>query len=323
MTVRLGDVQVRSENLDAYVALRILEQNAFWNAGVVVTNPLLDQHASSGQGQLIEIPHFNPIGNGTEPNVGSDDPASLSTPQGVGTGKQTARKLMLNQSWSSMDIVPALIGPDPLSVLGDQVADYWTTVLQNYLISCAVGVLADNEANDGADMLYDGGANPISAEMVIRARQTMGDRKRNFTAIAMHSAVYARLEEDQLITFIRGADNNTLFPTFNGLTVVEDDALPTDGTDYISVLFGPGAFSYGNGSPKTPFETDRTPAAGDGEGQETFYSRRHFTIHPNGFNNTSNPAGQSATRAELEVAGSWDRIYDRKRCNMAFLRSQV
>ena len=327
--VQLTDVVVKTPQFANSVRQRILDALTFVQSGVMVTNETLDAHAKSGDGQNVEMPHYNPIDTSVEPNISSDDPTVESTPQKLTMSKQKAQKLMLNQSWAVMDLVQVMnSGEDPMQVLADQVGDYWSVQISKYLVSCAMGILADNVANDSGSMLVGDGSANIDVPDFIDAQQTMGDRMANLNTVAMHSAIYSSLRKQNLIDFIRDADNNTMFRRYGDLNVVVDDALPVDVTTpatpiYTSVMFGAGAFLYGEGIPKTPFEVDRNPAKGNGEGEELLYSRRHVAIHPNGYNYAGTPAAQSATRAELQAAGSWTRVYDRKRINMAFIQTRA
>ena len=321
--VRVGDIVVQTPQFARQVSLRILQTNAFYNAGIVATNPVINQMVASGLGNTIDMPHYNPIDVDVEPYISNDDPNEFATPQGLGTGVMRARKIGTNQHWKSMNFVPSMNGrSDPLGVIAGQIADYWSIQYSRTMISSCVGVYLDNVANDGGDMVYDGtavGDGTMSAPMIIRARQTKGDRKRDFTAIGMHSDVYANLEEKDLITFVKYSGQNTLFPTYNGLFVIEDDDMPRLGANYLSILYGPGAMLFGSGEPKRPFSNSYDELTGNGAGAELLHSRREYAFHPNGWNYTGAPAAESATRAELETAAAWERVYDRKRVNMAFI----
>lgn len=322
--VRLSDV-IEPSVFTQYTANRALETNKFYQAGVIVTNPTLDQFASANRSSTVDVPFFSPIGTDDDPNIGSDDPAVSSTPSKIGTDKQVGIKNIQNKSWSSMDLVSALIGEDPMLVIGNQVGDYWGVQYSKSLINSAVGLMLSDVALATPVMTISEGATALDANSVINARQTAGDRAEQFTSIAMHSTTYAALQIQQLITFVREADNNTMFASYNGLRVIVDDALPsaTGANGFVSVLFGPGAFGLGNGAPRTPTEIDRAPAAGNGEGQETLFSRKHFVMHPAGTRFTSaSLAGQSPTYAEMATAANWTRVFERKRVPMAFIRSQ-
>jgi len=96
-------------------------------------------------------------------------------------------------------------------------------------------------------------------------------------------------------------------------------------TIYDTYLASEGVIGYGQGSPKVPSEVERIAGAGGGEGQETLHDRKHFIMHPIGFDWTatkgSGYVGQSPTFAELAVAANWNRIYERKRVRLAVLRT--
>ena len=321
--VRVGDVVVQTPQFDSLIAQRTLEQNAFYNSGIIRTDPVLDAHVSSGLGNVITMPFYNALDTTVEPNISNDDPNDIVQPQNIDQSSQMARKIAVNQHWKSMDFVPTMNAQsDPIDVITSQIGDYWNNVLSRYLISMCVGVYEDNAANDNGDMIYDGtgvGTGEIQPTFIPRTRQTKGDRKRDFTSLAVHSEVYENMEEQELISFVRFSGQNTLFPMYNGLFIVEADEMPKVGANFLSVMFGPGAFLFGNGAPKRPSSNSVEELVGGGAGAELVQSRREFGLHPDGWNFTGTPTGASATRAELEPATAWDRVFDRKRVNMAFL----
>jgi hypothetical protein len=234
-----------------------------------------------------------------------------------------------------MDLAVDLALEDPVQAITGRIGKYWATTEERRLIQSSLGVLADNVANDSGDMVVniatDAAGAPTAAELIsadalIDAEQTAGDHQGGFTAIAMHSVVYSNLRKQQLIDFVRDADNNTMFATYGGKRVVVDDSLPavpgTNRVTYTTVLFGSGAWIMGNGRVKTPSEMDRKPENGNGGGEELLYSRRAEIIHPLGFSFTSaSVAGQSATLAELANAANWDRVWERKNVPLAYLQT--
>ena len=106
-----------------------------------------------------------------------------------------------------------------------------------------------NIATDAAGAPTD--AELVSNDAILDAQQTAGDHQGGFGAIAMHSVVYSRLRKQQLINFIRDADNNTMFQTYGNLRVIVDDSLSavagTNRVTYTTVLFGNGAVVAGMG----------------------------------------------------------------------------
>lgn len=310
-----------------------IQLNQFLNSGIVVVDPRVSAQASQG-GNVGELPFFKPLGT-EEPNYSTDNPATTSTPANVNSAKMVWRLAAQNKSWSTMDLARELALEDPVGAITNRIGQYWATNNEKRVIQSCLGILASNVANNGGDMrvtvandavgaITD--AERISAELIIDAEQTAGDHQGGFTAIAMHSVVYARLRKQNLIEFVRDADNNTMFATYGGKRVVVDDALPavagTNRVTYTTILFGAGAFVMGEGRVMVPSEMDRAPATGNGGGQDIIYSRRSDIIHPLGFTFTSaSVAGQSATQAELATAANWTRVWERKNVPIAFLQT--
>ena len=310
-----------------------LELNAFLQSGVMTLDPRINAMASVG-GNKGELPFFKPLGT-TEPNYSNDDPTANSTPKKVTGAKMDWRLASQNESWSTMDLAKELALIDPAGAITSRIGAYWATTNESRLINSLVGVLADNVANDSGDMLFDiatdaagapAAAQLISGDAIIEAEQTAGDHQGGFTAIAMHSRIYSNLRKQQLIDYVRDAENNTQFATYDGKRVVVDDSLPavagTNRITYTTVLFGAGSVAAGEGQVETPSEMLRSPSGGNGGGQSTIYSRRSDIIHPLGFSFVgASVAGQSATFAELATAANWNRVWNRKNVPMAFLKT--
>lgn len=309
------------------------ELNNFLSSGVMVEDPRLTAMASVG-GNIGELPFFKPLGT-QEPNYSNDVTGDTSTPNKITSAIMKYRLASQNQSWSSMDLAGDLALQDPVAAITSRIGQYWATTNERRLIQTTMGILNDNVANDGGDMVHsiatDAAGAPAAGELVsndaiLDAQQTAGDHQAGFGAIAMHSVVYSRLRKQQLITFVRDADNNTLFQTYGNLRVIVDDSLSavagTNRITYTTVIFGNGSVVAGMGRTANPSELDRQPANGNGGGQTDLYSRRADIIHPLGFEFTSaSVAGQSATLAELATAANWNRVWERKSVPIAFLQT--
>lgn len=310
-----------------------IELNAFLASGIMVMDPRINNMASIG-GNKGEMPFFKPLGT-AEPNYGSDDPNSNSTAKNITSAQMDWRLCSQNDSWSTMDLAVELALQDPSGAITGRIGQFWATTNERRLIQSMVGVLADNVANDSGDMVVDiatdavgapVAAELISADAIIDAEQTSGDHQAGFGVIAMHSVPYSRLRKQQLIDFVRDADNNTLFATYGGKRVVVDDSLPavsgSNRITYTSIIFGVGSVAMGEGRVENPSEIDRLASAGNGAGQTVIHSRRADIIHPLGFSFTSaSVAGQSATLAELATATNWNRVWERKNVPFAFLKT--
>jgi hypothetical protein len=236
-----------------------------------------------------------------------------------------------------MDLAREIALQDPLTAITNRIGLYWAVNSQQRLIRSALGLLADNIANDSADMQYSiyedlvvgslDADNYISPAAVIAAKQTMGDAAESLSAIAMHSVVFSTLQSQNVIIYETAADANIRFPTYLGYRVVVDDSMPviagSNTPAYITILFASGSWAQGDGDPGQASELEREPNAGNGGGQDILHTRRTEIIHPAGFAFTSSSvAGQSPTFAELAAAANWNRVYaERKNVGMAFLRS--
>ena len=313
-----------------------IEKNAFIQSGILVQDPRINAMVGTG-GMVGELPNFNAIVN-DEPDYTTDDPATDSVPAKIDSATQVYRLANQHKSWSTMDLARQLALADPLGAITNRIGHYWAVNTQNRVISSAMGVLADNVANDGSDMVVDvsiatgdtaAAENLIHADAVIDALATLGDMSSQITAIAMHSVPYTTLQKLNLITFIPDARGEINIPTYLGLRVVVDDTLDvtaalTNGFIYTSVLFGVGAFGYGESLPLMPSELERNGSAGNGGGQDIVHSRVSEIIHPQGFAfaSANQAQGVSATRAHLILAAEWNRTYaERKNIPMSFLRT--
>jgi len=331
-TVQIADIY-NPLTFASFIDESQIELNNFIRSGVLAQSPLVAAQASQGGNEGI-LTGFKPLGT-EEPNYSNDNPALTSTPSNITKYVQRWRLASQNQSWSTMDIAAELALKDPVEAITSKIGQYWATQNERRLIQSAMGVLADNVANNSADMVVNlatDSADPItpdqliSGDAVLDALQTSGDHKMNYTAIAMHSVVYTSLQKQNLIDFIPNSRGEIVIPTYMGMTVVVDDSLPavagSERVTYTSILFGAGAFVGGQGRILNPSELDRNPSAGNGGGEEIIYSRRSEIIHPLGCSfESGSVAGQSPTQAELSNASNWQRVWERKNINMAFLQT--
>jgi len=324
--VQIADVVV-PEVFTPY-AQQITEQRAnLVQTGVITRDTSLDALLVPG-GLTYNVPSWRDLADDAD-NVSTDNPASSSTPQKIQTSQEIAVRLSRNQSWSAMDLAQALAGSDPMAAIGNRVGYYWARRLQAGVIAYVTGLFADNAAaasgtdthtqddmtNDVSGASYVAGVTDFTAAAFIDALATMNESEMDLGAVFVHPTVYARMRKNNLIDFIPDAvnPNAQAVPTFLGRRVIQDRALPVSSTIYESWILGQGACRWGVGTPRVPTEVDRTPAAGDGGGQETLYNRVEWLIHAPGhaYIGTSPSGGPSnaATTNNLADAASWSRIW--------------
>jgi hypothetical protein len=320
----ISDVVV-PEVFAQYMMRETAEKARIFQAGLMQTNGVISSFLEGG-GQTVNLPMWADLGG--DENISSDVIANKATPLSVSANQDIAIRHNRNQGWTAADLVEAFAGDDPLAMVSSRVSTYWANQLEKMMVNTIDGIIADNLANDGGDMVFDAAA-VISAEAIIDAAATMGDADDRLSAIIMHSKVYAQLAKLNLIDFIPDSQGVVRFPTYLGYRVIRDDdctinttPTPDEATTY---LVASDAFAWGESTARVPVEIDRDPTAGDGGGAEELWTRRQFCLHPYGFQWLSaSMAGKSPTNAELANAANWDRVaQERKQVGIAALISQV
>ncbi|WP_417764683.1 major capsid protein [Shewanella chilikensis] len=313
---------------------RQVEKNAFIQSGVMVGNAELSTLCGQS-GFTGDIDNIKPL-TLDEPTYTNDNPNDSITFDKLGTQQMKYRKAARAKAWSAMDLARGIGLQDPMTGITNRIGDYWANDNQKRLIYSLQGILADNVANDGGDMVHNVAtdaagaitdAEKASALNFIKALELKGDMVNMLSAFAMHSSVYYGLYALNLIEFVRESEDAS-FATFQGKRVIVDDGLVvvqgTNRPTYTSILFGAGAVESGEGNmPNTmASELDRKPEAGNGGGETRLFSRRTDIIMPVGFSwIDTTVAGQTATYAELQDATNWDRIWDPKNIPIAFLQT--
>lgn len=333
---RIADVVV-PEIFSPYVQQMTQEKSRLIRSGAITLDAQLNS-ALAGGGLTFNEPSFKDLDNDAE-NVSTDDPATDSTPNKIGTATEIQVRLSRNNSWSSMDLSGDLAGADPMQAIANRVSDYWTRRQQAAFVATLNGVFADNAAAPTGtehvqnDMTHDvsgagfvDGVTNFSAEAFIDATATMGDSMEDLTMVMVHSIVYARMLKNNLIDFVSDSVNGNAvrIPTFLGREVIVDDGVPRSSGVFNTWLFGRGAVRGGMGSPKVPTEVDRKPSAGNGGGQDILFNRTEWIIHPVGHAYAGTPPNggpsNASTTNNLAHADSWKRVFsERKQIRIARL----
>ncbi|WP_417247581.1 hypothetical protein [Celeribacter sp.] len=325
MTTRISDI-IEPAVFTGYVTQNAMERTALVESGILVPNDVIRTQLKAGA-HSFAVPFWRDLGN-EEADTVNDNPADLSVPLKIQTGKQLIRKSFVHQSWSAMNLASELAGSDALNAIQARVTAYWNRQLQRRLVSTLNGIIADNVANDASDMVLDisaetGTAADFSPAAVIDATGTLGDAMGSVVGIAMHSDLYRRALKADLIEFVQPSAGSMRMPTYRGLAVIVDDGMPVDAGVYTCALFGQGAVGYGVTAPAIAegTEVENLPSAGKGGGQQVLHSRVNLAAHPLGFAWVEGTiAGESPTIAELGAAAHWDRVVERKAVPLAFLR---
>jgi hypothetical protein len=329
----------------SYMTQDPVEKTAFFQSGILAPTPYAAEIAR-GPSNLANIPFWKAIDSSIEPNYSNDIYQDIATPRNVQTGEMMARVAYLNEGFGQADLTVELTSQNPLKSVATRLDNFWQRQAQRRLLATSLGIYNDNVAATDAfhtqnDMVVDVSATlGFDAGAFIDATQTMGDALMGNSGevlgvIAMHSFVYGQARKQQLIDFIRDAENNTMFATYQGYRVVVDDSMTVVGEGaerkFISIIFGNGAIGYGEGDPTNPLEYEREASRGNGGGVETLWSRKTWLLHPLGYSftsavitgNGSETIARSASWQDLANATNWNRVVERKHVPIAFLVTGV
>lgn len=293
-------------------------------SGIAQRTPTFDELASS-KGKNFELPYFNDL-TGDDEVLGEGSGNKL-TVGNITAEQETAVKLMRGRAFGATDLAKAVTGEDIMAGIGDMVAGYWARKTQSALVNILKGLFDDNAGtNDGVlftNHTNDQGSTDITSNFVIDTMQKLGDNAEKLTGMIMHSAVYAKLQKDQLISYVRDVDANIMFSTYLGKRVIVDDSVETSGSgstiEYRTYLFSSGAFAYGVGSIDNATEVDRDTLAGE----DILINRQHIILHPRGCRWTGSPSGASPTNTELATSTNWSLVYDNENIGVVCLIAGV
>ena len=323
--MKIADV-VTNTAFAKYFRQKLAEKSALIRSGVVSSDPALAAliAANGGVGgTTVNLPFWNDI-------TGVDEVLSETvalTPAKIAAGQDVAVCLRRGKAWSVSDLAADFACDDPVAAIADRIADYWSRRRQAAVFSVLKGVFADNVANDGADLVLD-----ISGEMgddavlnkntLNMGAQKLGDAKELLVAVAMHSMAEARLNEVGGTSYIaRAADNPASLSRYNGRAIIMDDSVPYDAATGIATiyLFGAGAIALNDVPSKVPFESGRDILSS----MDVLASRNAWIAHVRGIKWKGTAAGATPTNAELELAASWDRVYEQKAVRAVAIKCKI
>ena len=322
----LSDV-IEPDVFAPYVQELTLEKSLLVKSGIIERNPALDSFLAGG-GRTIDMPKWQTLAD-IAANISND--TGTATVNNIDTRQERAIRHNRNQVWGAMDLVSQLAGSDAMDAIANQVADYWVRHDQIMLLNILKGLLLDDTSDSGSDpdLLVDIAAaddadmtvaNQFNPDAMLDTFQLLGDAKGKISVIAVHSVVHTAMQKQNLIDYTPDSEANVGFGTYMGKTLLIDDGLAVDTSRtaadtttvqpmYDTVAYAPGAFQWGQGSPRVPAEVDRNPLEGSGGGEEFLVSRREWVLHPVGFiYSEPSIAGPSPTDAELALDNAYARV---------------
>lgn len=276
---------------------------------------------ANGAGVTINVPFLKPIGGASQI---IDDTNALTTNK-MTAKKQVGVRLVRGNAWEFTDIATILSGADPIGALYEQLAKYWADEEQNTMVRILSALFNPSGCLYSTHTLdisrNQGNLSLISAEKTLEAKQLLGDNAFKIKTVAMHSAVYTYLQQQNLIEFIPDSRGEIAFTRYLGYNVIVDDGMPEGEGVYLTVFFGDGAFSYGSGTPNglRPIEADRDILGSS----EVVVSRRSFVIHPNGCSWKGSISNTTPKDTELGNPASWEKVFEDKNIPMVGLWHRI
>lgn len=319
-TTRLSDIFM-GDYYQAITPENSPEKTALYQSGVVAHSPALDAIASNGQG-TAQIHYWNDLDADEAPNITTDDPDQQGKVGKIDHSMLKARTLYLNKAYGVMDLTAELATSSPMEHIRNRFGKYWERQWQRYLIGAAKGIIRSNIANNNSDMVIDLKGAAVNANAFQDAAYTAGDSADMFTGISVHSQVMKQMVQNDLIDYVRDSDGRILLATYLGRPVFMDDSLIDESGNYISIMYGAGAFGYGAGAPTTPVELERRSSGGNGGGADVLWERKTYILAPAGFSwQGEEDPNKTPTATDFAKAENWKREFDRKNVPFAAVLS--
>lgn len=321
----LSDLVTRPDFLQ-YIQEAIYNSCKWVQSGAVVRDNALD--AKRG-GVKVQVPFFRPI-SPTEEQIQSNNTWGTSgegylTPQSITGDEQVMPIVHRGFAYAVDDLSRLGTGSDPMAAIRNQLADAVNVLRSNTLVSMFDGMfttaLAANTYDVSTAVAGATDTNFLTAAAVVGAKHKLGEKADQLKVIAMHSDVYAYLQQVGALTFSSAtlASGTAIswggggiglrtddVAWFMGLRVIVDDLItPTlnvGGSDQYPVyLCADGCVAEGV-QQEMRIEAERNILSK----QDVLSVDYHYGFHVFGTNytGTDNPSN-----ANLATAGNWDMVY--------------
>ncbi|MGT2755378.1 major capsid protein [Streptococcus ovis] len=307
---------ITPEIYNAYMQQYTAEKSLIVNSGIAIADERVSEMITAGN-TLVNMPFWNDL-TGDDEVLGDD--VELGTGK-ITAGKDIAAVMYRGRGWAVNELSAVISGDDPMRALLSRIGDYWLRQEQKVLLSVLKGLFAVGGPLESTHLLNLANK-PITASEVLNAKQLLGDAADKIKVIVMHSAVYTKLQKDNLISYIQPTDAKIDIPIYQGYRVIVDDSNAPTGNEYTTYLLSEGAFGRNTGTPEklTTFEKNRVASKGIDE----VYTRRAFVFHPYGVKFTdATVSGETPSNAELATANNWSKVYEDKNIGIVAIRHSL
>ena len=297
-----------------YMIQETVKSNAFLNSGIATRD---DSVVINKGGKTVNIPFFETM-NSTAEVLAEGTPLSVNK---ITASKDVAAVHARGLAYAATDLSKLFSGADPIAAIAAQVGEQWSNNLTAMLLKTLDGIFGVAAL---APNVKDNSANVLTKEVMAQAMFLLGDKYTRLKAIAMHSAVLAKLFELDLLTLVQPSQMNPdAYYTYMNKRVIVDDAIVPDISGsapvYPIYLFGEGAIAFNENEELAEVETDRDKL----EGTDYLITRRAFTLHPRGVKWVGTPVGETPSDAELATAANWALVENPKNVRIAKVLTKV
>lgn len=297
-----------------YMMQETVKHNAFLNSGIASRD---DSVVITKGGKTVNIPFFEQMNASSEVLA----EGTALTVNKITAAKDVAAVHARGMAYAASDLSKLFSGADPIAAIAMQSGQQWSNNITTMLLKTLDGIFGVAALSDN---VKDNSANVLTKEVMAQSMFLLGDNYSKLTAIAMHSAVFAKLFELDLVTLIQPSamNPNAYYTYMNKRVIIDDSIVPdTTGTDpvYPIYLFGEGAIAFNENGALAEIETDRDKL----EGTDYLITRRVFTLHPRGVKWVGTPVGETPSDAELATASNWALVENPKNVRIAKVLTKI
>ena len=134
----ISDLQIVPSKFTEYTLERTTEKSKLVKSGITTSDPVVSKviNGTPQGGNLITMPYYNPLSG--EDEVFGEEEIEVDK---ITTDNEVATLLVRQRAWGDTDLSKVFGGTDPISAIGDLVADWWNEREQAVMLSVLKGIL--------------------------------------------------------------------------------------------------------------------------------------------------------------------------------------
>lgn len=318
---------------DEEVFTGMMQEADYWRTPIIASG-IVQQDSSimdliGEKGNVATIPIYKPLNaNDEDMEPLNNDGMTNNTPVEIAGDKQTCMLIQRMKAFKAKDFTKELTGADPMTLIRNKIAGYYSQVWEIELMNIAAAVLGVSALSSHVLDLATNKKACDEGTIYDLEQAALGDMADGMGLIVMHSMIYKDYKKLNMVEYDKYTVNGVIkqeitLPTIAGKHVLVTDNYTKDTSgNYLTYLFGEGAFlSCDKNNYKNQYTTDYDPETS--AGVEKFYTKQGKVLHPNGLSlAVDNIAKESPTKTELGTASNWALKYNTKNVRMGLIKSK-